>query len=148
MPTVTTPKPTPTIRGVPRALARQLEAYADRLDVDQIRAAYEVAAEAHAGQKRASGDPYVKHAVEVATILASLRLDTATIVAGLVHDSIEDTAVSLPDLRALFGDEIADLVDGVTKIGKVEFRSNTEQQMENYRKLLLSMAEDARGHLD
>ena len=144
MPTATSPKPTPTIRGLPRAFARQLEAYADRLDVDQIRAAYEVAAEAHAGQKRASGDPYVKHAVEVATILASLRLDTATIVAGLVHDAIEDTAVSLPDLRSLFGDEIADLVDGVTKIGKVEFRSSTEHQMENYRKLLLSMADDAR----
>ena len=144
MPTVTSPKPTPTIRGFPRALARQLEAYADRLDVDQIRAAYEAAAEAHAGQKRASGAPYIRHSVEVATILASLRLDTATIVAGLVHDAVEDTAVSLPDLRALFGDEIADLVDGVTKIGKVEFRSSTEHQMENYRKLLLSMADDAR----
>ena len=144
MATVTPSKATPTIRGLPRALARQLEAYADRLDVDQIRAAYELAADAHSGQRRASGEPYVNHAVEVATILASLRLDTATIVAGLVHDSVEDTAVSLADLRAKFGDEIASLVDGVTKIGKVEFRSTTEQQMENYRKLLLSMAEDAR----
>ena len=144
MATVATPKPTPAVRGLPRALARQLEAYADRVDVEQIRAAYEMAAEAHAGQRRASGEPYVNHAVEVATILASLRLDTATIVAGLVHDAVEDTAVSLADLRARFGDEIANLVDGVTKIGKVEFRSNTEQQMENYRKLLLSMAEDAR----
>ena len=144
MATVTPSKATPTIRGLPRALARQLEAYADRLDVDQIRAAYDLAAEAHSGQRRASGEPYVNHAVEVATILASLRLDTATIVAGLVHDSVEDTAVALADLRAKFGDEIANLVDGVTKIGKVEFRSTTEQQMENYRKLLLSMAEDAR----
>jgi GTP diphosphokinase / guanosine-3',5'-bis(diphosphate) 3'-diphosphatase len=135
---------TPTIRGLPRDLARQLEAYADRVDVDLIRSAYELASEAHAGQKRASGEPYLNHAVEVATILASLRLDTATIVAGLVHDSVEDTAVSLPDLRTRFGDEVATLVDGVTKIGKVEFRSTTEQQMENYRKLLLSMAEDAR----
>ena len=144
MATVLPPKPTPTIRGLPRELARQMEAYADRLDVDLIRSAYELAAEAHAGQRRASGEPYVNHAVEVATILASLRLDTATIVAGLVHDAVEDTAVSLPDLRAKFGDEVANLVDGVTKIGKVEFRSSTEQQMENYRKLLLSMAEDAR----
>ena len=135
---------TPTIRGLPRDHARQLEAYADRVDVDLIRSAYELAAEAHAGQKRASGEPYLSHAVEVATILASLRLDTATLVAGLVHDSVEDTAVSLPDLRTRFGDEVATLVDGVTKIGKVEFRSTTEQQMENYRKLLLSMAEDAR----
>jgi len=144
MATVAAPNPTPTVRGLPRTLARQLENYADRVDVDQIRGAYEMAAEAHAGQRRASGEPYVNHAVEVATILASLRLDTATIVAGLVHDAVEDTAVSLADLRARFGDEIANLVDGVTKIGKVEFRSNTEQQMENYRKLLLSMAEDAR----
>src|ERR1044072_5799507 len=110
-------KPTPTIRGLPRDLPRQLEAYADRRDVDLIRSAYELAAEAHAGQRRASGEPYVNHAVEVATILASLRLDTATIVAGLVHDSVEDTAVSLADLRGRFGDEIATLVDGVTKIG-------------------------------
>ena len=144
MATVTPSQSTPTIRGLPHKLARQLEAYADRLDVDQIRSAYELSAEAHAGQRRASGDPYVNHAVEVATILASLRLDTATIVAGLVHDSVEDTEISLADLRERFGDEIAILVDGVTKIGKVEFRSNTEQQMENYRKLLLSMAEDAR----
>ena len=144
MATVAAPNPTPTVRGLPRTLARQLENYADRVNVDQIRGAYEMAAEAHAGQRRASGEPYVNHAVEVATILASLRLDTATIVAGLVHDAVEDTAVSLADLRARFGDEIANLVDGVTKIGKVEFRSNTEQQMENYRKLLLSMAEDAR----
>jgi guanosine-3',5'-bis(diphosphate) 3'-pyrophosphohydrolase len=144
MATLLPPQSTPTIRGLPRGLARQLEAYADRVDVDLIRTAYELAAEAHAGQKRASGEPYVNHAVEVATIVASLRLDTATIVAGLVHDSVEDTAVSLPDLRTRFGDEVATLVDGVTKIGKVEFRSSTEQQMENYRKLLLSMAEDAR----
>ena len=144
MTTVTPPKVTPTIRGLPRELARQLEAYADRLDVELIRSAYELAAEAHAGQRRASGEPYVNHAVQVATILASLRLDTATIVAGLVHDAVEDTAVSLSDLRSKFGEEVTNLVDGVTKIGKVEFRSSTEQQMENYRKLLLSMAEDAR----
>ena len=142
--TVTPPKVTPTIRGLPRELARQLEAYADRLDVELIRSAYELAAEAHAGQRRASGEPYVNHAVQVATILASLRLDTATIVAGLVHDTVEDTAVSLSDLRSKFGEEVTNLVDGVTKIGKVEFRSSTEQQMENDRKLLLSMAEDAR----
>ncbi len=144
MATVLPPRVTTTIRGLPRELARQIEAYADRLDVELIRSAYDTAAEAHAGQRRASREPYVNHAVEVATILASLRLDTATIVAGLVHDAVEDTAVSLPDLRKQFGDEVGNLVDGVTKIGKVEFRSSTEQQMENYRKLLLSMAEDAR----
>src|SRR5262245_3937817 len=139
----TTPA-TPTIRGLPRPLARVLEGYADRLDVDRIRAAYELALEAHAGQRRASGEEYVSHAVEVATILASLRLDTATLVAGLVHDVLEDTAVTLSELHERFGREVSTLVDGVTKIGKVQFQSHTEQQVENYRKLLLSMAEDAR----
>ena len=144
MPTATPPRAAPTLRGFPRELARRLEAYADRLDLDPIRSAYELALEAHSGQRRASGEPYVNHAVEVATILASLRLDTASLVAGLVHDSVEDTAISLSDLRARFGDQVANLVDGVTKIGRVQFRSRTEQQMENYRKLLLSMATDAR----
>ncbi|MBT8405103.1 MAG: bifunctional (p)ppGpp synthetase/guanosine-3',5'-bis(diphosphate) 3'-pyrophosphohydrolase [Gemmatimonadetes bacterium] len=138
------PVPTPTIRGVPRPLARALEAYADRLDVDLIRKAYDVAVECHAGQVRASGEEYVSHTVEVATILAGLRLDTSTIVAGLVHDVVEDTALTLRELEERFGSEVSALVDGVTKIGKVRFRSHTEQQVENYRKLLLSMAEDAR----
>jgi len=86
-----TPGPTPTIRGLPRPLARAMEAYADRLDVDKIREAYEAAVEAHAGQRRASGEEYVSHTVEVATILATLRLDSASIIAGLIHDTVEDT---------------------------------------------------------
>ncbi len=139
-----TSRSTPTIRGLPRPLARALEAYADRLDVDKIRDAYALAVEAHAGQRRASGEDYVKHTVEVATILATLRLDTDSIVAGLVHDTVEDTAVSLADLERRFGSELATIVDGVTKLGRVEFRTHTEQQVENYRKLLLSMADDAR----
>jgi GTP pyrophosphokinase len=114
------------------------------LDVDKIREAYEFAADAHAGQRRASGEDYVTHTVEVATILALLRLDTASIVTGLVHDTVEDTAISIGDLEARFGKEIATIVDGVTKLGRVQFSSATEQQVENYRKMLLSMAEDAR----
>ncbi|MFQ5538350.1 MAG: RelA/SpoT family protein [Gemmatimonadota bacterium] len=140
----TTSGPTPTIRGLPRPLARQLEAYADRLDVDKIREAYELAVEAHAGQRRASGEEYVSHTVEVATLLAQIRLDTASIIAGLVHDTVEDTDISLADLEERFGHEVATIVDGVTKLGRVKFRSTTEQQVENYRKLLLSMAQDAR----
>ncbi|MEQ9398205.1 MAG: bifunctional (p)ppGpp synthetase/guanosine-3',5'-bis(diphosphate) 3'-pyrophosphohydrolase [Longimicrobiales bacterium] len=142
----TTPSPasTPTIRGLPRPLARAMEAYADRLDVDKVREAYELAVEAHAGQRRASGEEYVTHTVEVATILAGLRLDSASIIAGLIHDTVEDTVVSLGDLEARFGAEVATIVDGVTKLGRVQFRSSTEQQVENYRKLLLSMASDAR----
>jgi guanosine-3',5'-bis(diphosphate) 3'-pyrophosphohydrolase len=135
---------TPTIHGLPRLLARALEAYADRLDVDAIRDAYELAAEAHAGQTRASGQDYVTHSIEVATLLAQLRLDTASIIVGLIHDVVEDTEISLADLEQRFGAEVATIVDGVTKLGKVRFRSATEQQVENYRKMLLSMAQDAR----
>ena len=133
-----------TIRGLPRPLARALEAYADRLDVDMVVQAYQLAAEAHQGQKRASGADFVTHAVEVATILAELKLDTASLAAALTHDVVEDTAVSLDELRAQFGEEIATIVDGVTKIGKVRYLSQSAQQVENYRKLLLSMAQDAR----
>jgi len=121
-----------------------LEAYGERLDVDEIRSAYELAVRVHKGQKRASGEEYVSHCVEVATILAQFKLDTASLVSGLVHDTVEDTSVTLDDLRAQFGDEVAALVDGVTKIGKVTFSSHTEKQVENYRKLLLSVAQDAR----
>jgi len=139
-----TPNPTPTIHGLPRPLARALEAYADRLDVDKIREAYDLAVEAHGGQTRASGEEYVNHTIEVATLLAQLRLDTASIISGLIHDTVEDTAISLADLEKRFGKEVATIVDGVTKLGKVQFQSATEQQVENYRKMLLSMAEDAR----
>jgi len=135
---------TPTLRGLPRPLARALESYADRLDVDKIREAYEYAAEAHEGQTRASGGEYVDHTVEVATILAQLGLDTVTIVAGLVHDTIEDTEASLRDVEQRFGPQVAAIVDGVTKLGRIQFRSATQRQVENYRKMLLSMASDAR----
>ncbi|MGI9627331.1 MAG: RelA/SpoT family protein [Longimicrobiales bacterium] len=135
---------TTTIRGLPRPLARAMEAYAGSLDVDLVRRAYELANEAHSGQRRASGEPFINHAVEVATIVAELRLDTASVVAALVHDVVEDTVVSLQGIKELFGDEVSGIVDGVTKIGRVEFRSTTEQQVENYRKLLLSMAQDPR----
>ncbi len=144
LPTETPTPQTPTIRGLPRPLARELEAYAQRLDVELIREAYRLAEEAHRGQKRASGESYVTHTIEVATLLAQLKLDTASIVAGLIHDVVEDTQFSLTDVEERFGSEVASIVDGVTKIGKVQFRSHTERQAENYRKLLLSMAEDAR----
>ncbi len=135
---------TTTIRGFPRPLARAMEQYADRLDIGRIRAAYELADEAHAGQRRASGEPFINHAVEVATIVAELQLDTASVISALVHDVVEDTVVSIHGIREIFGDEVGAIVDGVTKIGKVRFRSSTERQVENYRKLLLSMAQDAR----
>lgn len=133
-----------TIRGLPRPLARAMERYPERLEVEQVRKAYDLAAEAHAGQKRASGEDYVNHVVEVATLLAQFKLDTASLVSALIHDVVEDTSVTLTHIEEEFGYEVGQIVDGVTKIGKVEFRSHTEQQVENYRKLLLSMAQDAR----
>ncbi len=137
-------RPAVTIRDLPRPLARALERYAERIDLDAIRKAYKLAAEAHQGQKRASGEDYVSHVVEVATLLAQFKLDTASIVAALIHDVVEDTPITLTDVEEQFGFEVGQIVDGVTKIGRVEFLSHTEQQVENYRKLLLSMAQDAR----
>ena len=133
-----------TIRDLPRPLARAMERYAERLDLDRVREAYGMAVEAHAGQKRASGEDFVSHVVEVATLLAQFKLDTASLVAALVHDVVEDTPITLTEIEERFGFEVGQIVDGVTKIGRVEFRSHTEQQVENYRKLLLSMAQDAR----
>ncbi len=133
-----------TIRKLPQPLARAVADSEGRFDVDEVLAAYELAAEAHSEQRRASGEPFVSHAVEVAAIVAGLRLDTASVVSALVHDVVEDTTVSLQGIRELFGEEVGAIVDGVTKIGRVRFRSHTEQQVENYRKLLLSMARDVR----
>ena len=130
--------------ALPPRLRESVEANADRLDVEMIVRAYRFGERAHAGQKRASGEDYIVHCVEVAKILTDLNLDTVSIAAGLIHDVVEDTGVELDVLREKFGDEIAGVVDGVTKIGKVQFRSTTEHQVENYRKLLLSMAQDAR----
>src|SRR5688572_21351527 len=133
-----------SLRELPPRLRESIEPNAQRFDVDLIARAYQLSEKAHRGQKRASGEEYIAHCVEVAKILADLHLDTTSVASGLVHDVVEDTLISLPELREALGPEIANIVDGVTKIGKVQFRSNTEQQVENYRKLLLSMAQDAR----
>lgn len=129
---------------LPPRLRESVEAHAERLDLDLIARAYRFSEKAHTGQKRASGEDYLQHCVEVTKILADLHLDTSSLASGLIHDVVEDTEVTLDDVRAAFGEEIATIVDGVTKIGKVQFRSTTEQQVENYRKLLISMAQDAR----
>ena len=129
---------------LPERLRASVEPFADRLDVDLIARAYQFGSTAHSGQKRASGEEYTAHCIEVAKILADLHLDTLSIAAALIHDVVEDTDVGLEDIEDAFSPQIAQIVDGVTKIGKVKFRSTTEQQVENYRKLLLSMAQDAR----
>jgi GTP pyrophosphokinase len=116
----------------------------ERLDVDLLTRAYRFSERAHAGQKRSSGEAYVSHCVEVAKILAELHLDSVTVASGLIHDVIEDTGVSVEEIDREFGGEIAAIVDGVTKIGNITFRSTQERQVENYRKLLLSIAKDAR----
>ncbi|HEX8275862.1 MAG TPA: bifunctional (p)ppGpp synthetase/guanosine-3',5'-bis(diphosphate) 3'-pyrophosphohydrolase [Longimicrobiaceae bacterium] len=127
----------------PRLLAR-IESYMERLDIEMLTRAYEFSRIAHAGQKRRSGEDYIVHCVEVCEILADLHLDTVTLVSALIHDVVEDTTATLDDVRDAFGGEVATVVDGLTKISRVQFRTNTEQQVENYRKLLLSMAQDAR----
>jgi GTP pyrophosphokinase len=129
---------------LPQRLRESLEVHGDRIDFDLIARAWSFGARAHEGQKRASGEDFTTHLIEVAKILADLHLDSVSIAAALIHDVVEDTEVPLDAVRAEFGPEVARIVDGVTKIGKVQFQSSTEQQVENYRKLLLSMAQDAR----
>jgi GTP diphosphokinase / guanosine-3',5'-bis(diphosphate) 3'-diphosphatase len=119
-------------------------AVAERLDPELLARAYRFSEKAHAGQTRSSGEHYVTHCVEVAKILAELHLDTTTVASGLIHDVIEDTDVTLPEVEAEFGTQIAQIVDGVTKIGNITFRSTEERQAENYRKLLLAVAKDIR----
>src|SRR6202035_2412245 len=99
---------------------------------------------AHGAQLRASGDPYFSHPVEVAGILAQMKLDSASIVTGLLHDTVEDTVATLDDIERLFGHEITRLVDGVTKLSRLELQSDQTKQAENFRKLVLAMSEDIR----
>ncbi len=125
-------------------LARAVAAQRERLDLDLLARAYQVSAQAHRGQKRRSGDAFLSHSVAVATILAEQQMDSTTIAAALLHDVVEDSDVSLDQIRQDFGAELANLVDGLTKISSLTFRSTAEEQAENYRKLLLSVAKDAR----
>jgi GTP diphosphokinase / guanosine-3',5'-bis(diphosphate) 3'-diphosphatase len=124
--------------------AVQGERIAERLDDELLARAYRFSERAHHGQKRLSGENYVSHCVEVAKILADLQLDSITVASGLIHDVVEDTPVSVADVEREFGSEIAGIVDGLTKIGSLPAHSTQERQVENYRKLLLSIAKDAR----
>ena len=120
------------------------DANVERLDLDLLARAYRFSAAAHEGQFRRNGDPFVTHCVEVARILADLQLDSITVAAGLIHDVVEDTAVAIEDVEREFGAEMAQIVDGLTKIGVLPLHSTEERQVENYRKLLVSIARDAR----
>lgn len=125
-------------------LVERVKAYDADADEDAINRAYVFAMKAHGSQTRASGDPYFSHPLEVAGILTSYKLDTASIVTALLHDTIEDTHATHDDITAMFGDEVGRLVDGVTKLTRIEFQSDQAKQAENFRKLVLAMSEDIR----
>ncbi len=116
----------------------------DPKDQQMVRKAYERAATAHNGQRRLSGEDYVNHPLEVAAILADLELDAETIAAALLHDTVEDTNLTAEEVRREFGPEVARLVDGVTKLGRISLRTDQQQQAENIRKMMVAMAEDLR----
>ena len=136
--------PTSALADVIPGWSLSAEVNADRLDVGLLARAYQFSDRAHAGQRRKNGDPFVTHCVEVAKILADLQLDSVTVASGLIHDVIEDTDITLEDVEREFGREIAQIVDGLTKIGHLPMTSLQERQVENYRKLLLSIAKDVR----
>src|SRR5689334_24378020 len=125
-------------------LVERVRAYDPQADEDALNRAYVFSMKAHGTQKRASGDPYFSHPVEVAGILSGMRLDAASIVTGLLHDTVEDTVATLEDIERLFGPDISRLVDGVTKLSRIELQSDQTKQAENFRKLLLAMSEDIR----
>ena len=113
-------------------------------DVVELEKAYRFAAKSHGEQMRQSGDAYITHPVEVATIVAGLRVDQSSVVAALLHDVVEDTPVTLIEIEKEFGKVVSELVDGLTKIAKIEFRSNQERLAENFRKMVMAMAKDLR----
>ena len=113
-------------------------------DKEQIVRAYDFAKTAHEGQRRDSGDPYISHPIAVASILVELGMDEASICASLLHDVVEDTPVTKEELTSEFGEEIASLVDGVTKLSKIPLSTREEQQAENVRKMLFAMSQDIR----
>ncbi|GIO69123.1 bifunctional (p)ppGpp synthetase/guanosine-3',5'-bis(diphosphate) 3'-pyrophosphohydrolase [Paenibacillus sp. JTLBN-2024] len=129
--------------GIERLLEKA-GAYIKEPDLSRIREAYEFAEQAHHGQVRKSGEPYILHPLAVAEIVVGLMMDTTSIVAALLHDVVEDTTVSLEEIRDKFGDACAMLVDGLTKLERIQFRSKEEQQNENYRKMFIAMAQDIR----
>src|SRR5437762_714951 len=113
-------------------------------DLTIVKKAYDYSQKYHAGQTRASGEPYLVHPLEVALILAEMKIDPAAIVAGLLHDSVEDTLVTVVDIRKEFGEQVAHIVEGVTKISAIDFATREEQQAENLRKMMLAMVDDIR----
>ncbi|QGP90765.1 GTP pyrophosphokinase [Neomoorella glycerini] len=127
-----------------KELEQQVKSYQPGTDLKLLEDAYQFAAAAHQGQKRRSGEDYITHPLNVAAILAELQLDVVTIAAALLHDVVEDTPISLDTIKEIFGDEVALLVDGVTKLSRLEYKTKEEQQAETLRKMFLAMAQDIR----
>jgi GTP pyrophosphokinase len=125
-------------------LVERVKTYEPSADEDALNRAYVFTMRAHGTQKRASGDPYFSHPVEVAGLLSEKRLDSASIITGLLHDTVEDTETTVPQIDGLFGSEVAGLVDGVTKLSQLELQSDRTKQAENFRKLVLAMSQDIR----
>ena len=125
-------------------LFARIEEYLTPEQVAFVRKAYELAAKAHAAQTRKSGEPYIIHPIGVVSILVGLQMDDKTLAAAFLHDVVEDTDYKLDYIKEQFGTVVANLVDGVTKLGKIEYISKEDRQIENYRKMFLAMARDIR----
>src|SRR5450631_2864295 len=127
-----------------RELMKKLRENRPNDDLNLVRKAYEFSQKHHAGQTRASGEPYLVHPLEVALVLAEMKMDPVAVAAGLLHDSVEDTSVTIVDIRKEFGEQVAHIVEGVTKISRIDFATREEQQAENLRKMMLAMVDDIR----
>ncbi|MDQ6962841.1 MAG: bifunctional (p)ppGpp synthetase/guanosine-3',5'-bis(diphosphate) 3'-pyrophosphohydrolase [Mariprofundaceae bacterium] len=126
------------------SITQRLKGHHPDADLERVQRAYAFAAQAHSGQVRSSGEPYIIHPIEVARILSDLGMDEDSIITALLHDTVEDTSVTLDDIRELFGEEVVCLVDGLTKVGQISFSSNEQKQVENFRKMILATAQDLR----
>ncbi len=127
-----------------RELMKKLRENRPNDDLDLGKKAYDFSQKNHAGQSRASGEPYLIHPLEVANVLADMKMDPVSIAAGLLHDSVEDTSVTTVEIRQEFGEQVAHIVEGVTKISKIDFSTTEEAQAENLRKMMLAMVDDIR----
>src|SRR5271155_4147028 len=127
-----------------RELMKQMQANRPQDDLSIVKKAYDYSLNHHEGQMRASGEPYLVHPLEVALVLAEMKMDPVAVAAGLLHDSVEDTSVTIVDIRKEFGEQVAHIVEGVTKISKIDFATREEAQAENLRKMMLAMVDDIR----
>src|SRR5258706_13020128 len=127
-----------------RELMKRMQENRPQDDLSIVKKAYDYSLKHHEGQTRASGQPYLVHPLEVALVLAEMKMDPVAVAAGLLHDSVEDTSLTIVDIGKEFGEQVAHIVEGVTKISKIDFATREEQQAENLRKMMLAMVDDIR----